>query len=69
MLRFLAPRATPGVEAVESGSYRRSISLNGNHGWLEVSLDADNNGLAVRVQFGDPRALFSSSSAYAPCSI
>jgi AraC family transcriptional regulator of adaptative response / DNA-3-methyladenine glycosylase II len=58
MLRFLAPRATPGVEAVESGSYRRSISLNGNHGWLEVSPDGGNDGLAVRVQFGDPRALF-----------
>jgi 3-methyladenine DNA glycosylase/8-oxoguanine DNA glycosylase len=59
MLRFLAPRATPGVEAVESGSYRRSISLNGSHGWLEVSPDGGNDGLAVRVQFGDPRALFS----------
>jgi len=59
MLQFLAPRATPGVEAVESGSYRRSISWNGSHGWLEVSLDAGNNGLAVRVQFGDPRSLFS----------
>jgi AraC family transcriptional regulator of adaptative response / DNA-3-methyladenine glycosylase II len=59
MLRFLAPRATPGVEAVESGSYRRSISWNGSHGWMEVSLDAGNNGLAVRVQFGDPRSLFS----------
>jgi AraC family transcriptional regulator of adaptative response / DNA-3-methyladenine glycosylase II len=58
MLRFLAPRATPGVEAVESGSYRRSISLNGSHGWLEVSLDEGNDGLAVRVQFGDPRSLF-----------
>jgi AraC family transcriptional regulator, regulatory protein of adaptative response / DNA-3-methyladenine glycosylase II len=58
MLRFLAPRATPGVEVVESGSYRRSISLNGNHGWLEVSRDGGNDGLAVRVQFGDPRALF-----------
>jgi AraC family transcriptional regulator, regulatory protein of adaptative response / DNA-3-methyladenine glycosylase II len=59
MLRFLAPRATPGVEAVESGSYRRTISWNGSHGWLEVSVDAGNNGLAVRVQFGDPRSLFS----------
>jgi 3-methyladenine DNA glycosylase/8-oxoguanine DNA glycosylase len=58
MLRFLAPRATPGVEAVESASYRRTISLNGSHGWLEVSLDEGNDGLAVRVQFGDPRSLF-----------
>jgi AraC family transcriptional regulator of adaptative response / DNA-3-methyladenine glycosylase II len=58
MLRFLAPRATPGVEAVDSASYRRTISLNGRHGWLEVSLDEGNDGLAVRVQFGDPRSLF-----------
>jgi AraC family transcriptional regulator of adaptative response / DNA-3-methyladenine glycosylase II len=58
MLRFLEPRAIPGVEVVEAGRYRRSISLNGTDGWLEVSLDAGNDGLAVRVQFGDPRALF-----------
>jgi AraC family transcriptional regulator, regulatory protein of adaptative response / DNA-3-methyladenine glycosylase II len=58
MLRFLAPRATPGVEVVDSASYRRSISLNGSHGWLEVSPDTGNDSLAVRVQFGDPRSLF-----------
>src|SRR5436305_5859352 len=29
MLAFLAPRATPGVETVENGVYRRSISLHG----------------------------------------
>jgi AraC family transcriptional regulator of adaptative response / DNA-3-methyladenine glycosylase II len=58
MLRFLAPRATPGVEVVDAGSYRRSISLHGSHGWLEVSLDGGNDSLAVRVQFGDPRSLF-----------
>src|SRR5712691_2099815 len=29
MLAFLAPRATPGVEVVELGRYRRSISLGG----------------------------------------
>jgi len=28
MLGFLAMRATPGVEAVERGTYRRSILLN-----------------------------------------
>jgi len=58
MVRFLAPRATPGVEAVESASYRRTISLNGSYGWLEVSLNKSNDGLDVRVQFGDPRSLF-----------
>lgn len=58
MLAFLAPRATPGVEAVESGAYRRSISLDGHHGYLEVSPDAGCDGLALRVRFGNPRSLF-----------
>ena len=58
MLAFLTPRATPGVEVVELGVYRRSISLHGNHGYVEVSLDQGKDALAVRVQFGDPRSLF-----------
>jgi AraC family transcriptional regulator of adaptative response / DNA-3-methyladenine glycosylase II len=58
MLAFLAARATPGVEVVDHGCYRRSISLNGNHGYLEISLDEANNALAARVQFGDSRSLF-----------
>lgn len=58
MLGFLAARATPGVEAAESGSYRRSISLNGNLGYFEVSLDEVTHTLVARIQFGDPRALF-----------
>jgi AraC family transcriptional regulator of adaptative response / DNA-3-methyladenine glycosylase II len=59
VLEFLAARATPGVEAVEHGCYRRSISLHDQHGFLEVWLDEPKNALAVRVQFGDSRALFS----------
>ncbi len=58
MLAFLAPRATPGVEVVEGGSYRRSISLNGKHGYFSVALDEVGSALAVRVQFGDPQSLF-----------
>jgi AraC family transcriptional regulator of adaptative response / DNA-3-methyladenine glycosylase II len=58
ILRFLAPRATPGVEVVESGCYRRSISLNGDHGYFEVSLDERNDALVARVEFGNPRSLF-----------
>jgi 3-methyladenine DNA glycosylase/8-oxoguanine DNA glycosylase len=58
MLAFLAPRATPGVETVENGVYRRSISLHRIDGYFEVSLDGENSGLAARVQFGDPRSLF-----------
>jgi AraC family transcriptional regulator, regulatory protein of adaptative response / DNA-3-methyladenine glycosylase II len=58
MLAFLSPRATPGVEAVVNGTYRRTISLNGNDGYFEVSLDENSNVLVVRLQFGDPRSLF-----------
>ncbi len=58
MLAFLAARATPGVEAVASGSYRRSISMNGCCGYFEVSIDGENDALAVGVQFGNPRSLF-----------
>ena len=58
MLAFLAARAIPGVEVVEGGVYRRSISLHNGDGWFEVSLDRENVALALRVQFGDPRSLF-----------
>lgn len=71
LLAFLATRVTPGVEAVESGVYRRTISLGDRCGYFEVSLGAcgkitrrrgirqENNALMVRLQFGDSRCLFS----------
>jgi 3-methyladenine DNA glycosylase/8-oxoguanine DNA glycosylase len=40
------------------GTYRRSISLNGNHGYFEVSLDDANDTLIAKIQFGDPHVLF-----------
>jgi AraC family transcriptional regulator of adaptative response / DNA-3-methyladenine glycosylase II len=60
MLAFLAPRAIPGVEAVDIGSgvYRRNIFLNGERGHFEVSMHKSGLALAVRIQFGDSRALF-----------
>lgn len=58
MLAFLAPRAIPGVEAIEHDCYRRSISLKGSNGFFEVSLDQASYSLVVRVQFPDPAALF-----------
>ena len=58
MLAFLEPRATPGVEAVDLNSYRRSISLNGHHGYFEASCDEQHDALAVRVQIGDPYSLY-----------
>src|SRR5215469_4126221 len=57
-LSYLAARATPGVETVESGCYRRTISLNGSHGYFEVSLDAEHDALVARIEFGDSRLLF-----------
>jgi AraC family transcriptional regulator, regulatory protein of adaptative response / DNA-3-methyladenine glycosylase II len=36
VLAFLAARAVPGVESVADGSYRRTISLDGGAGVLEV---------------------------------
>lgn len=57
MLSFLAARATPGVEMVEAGKYRRTISLQGRNGYFEVSLDPEHDALLVRIEFGDPHSL------------
>jgi AraC family transcriptional regulator of adaptative response / DNA-3-methyladenine glycosylase II len=58
MLAFLAARATPGVEVVKLNTYRRSISLNGCHGYFEVAPDEEHKGIAVRVQIADPSSLY-----------
>jgi AraC family transcriptional regulator of adaptative response / DNA-3-methyladenine glycosylase II len=58
MLAFFAAHAVPGVETADVKSYRRSISLNGFHGYFEVSLDEEQKALAVRVQIADPRSLY-----------
>jgi AraC family transcriptional regulator of adaptative response / DNA-3-methyladenine glycosylase II len=58
MLAFLAARATPGVEAVENGCYRRTISLNGCDGHLEVSLAQEHDALSLRVQIADANLLY-----------
>lgn len=58
MLDFLTPRCTPGAEFVEGHRYRRTISLNGQDGWFEVSLDQDTHILIARIEFGDPQSLF-----------
>ena len=57
MLKFLAARATPGVEAVDGRSYRRSISWNGRDGYFEVSMDGAEESLVARIQFGHPQSL------------
>jgi AraC family transcriptional regulator of adaptative response / DNA-3-methyladenine glycosylase II len=58
LLDFLTPRATPGVEIVEAGCYRRTISLNGHAGNLAVSLEESGLALEVRISFPEPRWLF-----------
>ena len=58
MLAFLKARAIPGVEAVESGSYFRSIFVEGIAGHLEVSFEEELNSLRLRIQFSEPRSLF-----------
>nr|WP_129563426.1 AlkA N-terminal domain-containing protein [Paraburkholderia caffeinitolerans] len=49
MLRFLAGRATPGVEAVEDGAWLRAIDLNGASGTLAVRRHARKHCLVVEV--------------------
>jgi AraC family transcriptional regulator of adaptative response / DNA-3-methyladenine glycosylase II len=58
MLSFLTKRAIPGVEAVEHGVYRRTISLKGEPGYFEVSGNEATHALAVGIQFSDPCLLF-----------
>ena len=58
MLEFLAERAIPGIEAVDLRGYRRTISLNGCHGFFEVLPDEGQDAVAVRVQIADPRLLY-----------
>jgi len=58
LLDFLAPRAIPGVEAVEDGVYRRIFSLNNHIGWLEAAFDRPSNALSLHIRFPEPRWLF-----------
>jgi AraC family transcriptional regulator of adaptative response / DNA-3-methyladenine glycosylase II len=55
LLEFLAARATPGVEAVQDGRYRRSIGPSGHHGLLQVCFEGEKNELAAFLQFDAPR--------------
>lgn len=58
LLRFFARRAIPGVEAVDGGCYRRTISLNGDSGTFGVSLAESGLALDVGISFPEPRWLF-----------
>ncbi len=56
ILSFLRARAIPGVEAVSSGRYARTIGIDGEHGVLVVEL-AERNCLKATVRFPDLRNL------------
>lgn len=56
MLEFLSARAISGLESVEAGVYRRSISLAGQQGWISVAPGAG-DWLDVGVDFPDPAVL------------
>jgi AraC family transcriptional regulator of adaptative response / DNA-3-methyladenine glycosylase II len=57
VLAFLAARATPGVESVEQSRYRRTITIDGAHGAIDVSRLESGAALCLDVRFPDPRAL------------
>jgi AraC family transcriptional regulator of adaptative response / DNA-3-methyladenine glycosylase II len=57
MVGFFGPRATPGVEAVEGGVYRRTITWQGAPGWIEVGPGDTADTVIAQVCVGDPAAL------------
>jgi AraC family transcriptional regulator of adaptative response / DNA-3-methyladenine glycosylase II len=54
MSRFLAARATPGVERVDAAGYTRSISINGLTGSIAVAPFPGADALMVDVAIADP---------------
>jgi AraC family transcriptional regulator of adaptative response / DNA-3-methyladenine glycosylase II len=57
LLGFLAARATPGVEEVQDGAYRRSIVFRNQHGVLEVRALKRAHALEVCIRFPEPACL------------
>lgn len=53
MLGFLGKRAVPGMEMVEGDCYRRTISLGGLGGMLEIRPDLANNQLIARFALAE----------------
>ena len=50
LLRFFGGRATPGVEAVEDGAYRRAIDWAGDSGTLSVRLHPRKRCLVASIE-------------------
>ena len=59
VLGFLQARATPGIELVCDGHYRRTLQIDGHSGEIDVSWMEAPGALSLEVKFPDPRALLS----------
>ena len=57
LLGFLAPRATPGVETVADGVYRRTIAIGDAPGTIEVRAASGEPHLLMRVRLPRPERL------------
>ncbi|MBI2827292.1 MAG: helix-turn-helix domain-containing protein [Planctomycetia bacterium] len=49
LLRFLAGRATAGVECVSGNAYLRTVSIGRDRGWIRVEPEPGRNALSVEV--------------------
>jgi AraC family transcriptional regulator of adaptative response / DNA-3-methyladenine glycosylase II len=49
LLTYLRLRAIPGVEMVDGSHYRRTVAIDGERGWLEVSLNPSGNALDLKI--------------------
>ncbi len=50
MIRFLLPRLTPGVESADLDGYRRTVSIDGVAGVVEVTPPEGGNELLARIR-------------------
>ena len=57
MLAYLKARAIDGMEFVENGIYRRTVSHEGGHGTVAVAHAPDRNALMATIRFPCVRAL------------
>jgi AraC family transcriptional regulator of adaptative response / DNA-3-methyladenine glycosylase II len=60
---FLATRAVPGVERVDSSGYARTVTSDGRHALVRVRALHGQHALELRVRGATPAALFKLSSA------
>jgi len=58
LLEFLAKKAIPGVETIQSNCYQRTIAIDNCAGTVSVSLKPAHPALQVHVSFTEPCLLF-----------